>query len=557
MQIGRVGRVHHLSGEVAAVRGGGVIELEVELTSARDVDVARRLVDTRVEAERHHVGTKVIGRVDRRASAVLQGQVLVEEDRGDVVVDRDTVSLHRQRLEQRSLLVPLVLGVGDVQSRSVSDRSDNTRHHRVGGRDLRLHIRVHVPAIKVLEISRGSALSGLADTHEHGLDRPLEGRQKHLLVGGVADARHLATVDTDQVEANTADKDVVHLGVHEDVVHVEVAHGNRIRGRQRSGDRGEVRVGGRGGRGTLNEDTLAQVSHLSQLNVNETLAEGDRDRRDRKTRVLVEPEVQGHGHLKDVRALVVGSRAEGTRRARVGVASGRAKLDGLVASRDVDKHVRDARHLRGVQADVAVGGRRGSTRDGVARAVARHKRGLLALLLSSALVVARKLGGRDLELTVEVLLRRVVLVERVTVHGERHLLEEALTGVSAPAPATSGRRHGRKTAVKHHVVEEIAELRDRELHGVTERDRTSGRANLVVLVANSRERLEVRVHEQNVRLLDVDKSRRRVAEASGNALVSDLLKTFTEQVRSHQHAVLLTIVGDQRKNTSGRHFCLL
>ena len=54
---------------------------------------------------------------------------------------------------------------------------------------------------------------------EEGLCGPLKLLQKHF-VAGAGSRESLLTVNADQVEADTLDEDVVHLGIHENVVNV-------------------------------------------------------------------------------------------------------------------------------------------------------------------------------------------------------------------------------------------------------------------------------------------------------------------------------------------------
>ena len=65
---------------------------EVELTSAGDVDVSRRLVGSWVQVKGNHKGTAVLGGLDV-GSTVVKGNVSVVERGGESVVDGDTVSL--------------------------------------------------------------------------------------------------------------------------------------------------------------------------------------------------------------------------------------------------------------------------------------------------------------------------------------------------------------------------------------------------------------------------------------------------------------------------------
>ena len=168
--------------------------------------------------------------------------------------------------------------------------------------------------IAVLIGVRGSDVDSGTQAEEHGLNGPLELREEDV-VGGDSLTVALVAVDTDQRETNTLDVDVVDLGVHEDVVDVQLHVRDLLGGinDRASGEDGSHRdVSGNGSdtngsSGTLgstdsgvllngkareavaggNEDDVVLV-----LNVNrdETLTIGNRDRGNREAGVAVEPE---------------------------------------------------------------------------------------------------------------------------------------------------------------------------------------------------------------------------------------------------------------------------
>ena len=124
--------------------------------------------------------------------------------------------------------------------------------------------------------------------------------------------------------------------------------------------------------------------------------------------------------------------------------------------------------------------------------------------------------------------------------------------------ALNGRLHGdgaaaRQAHAAHHVVKEVTELRDAEGDASAQRGAARLGAHLVVLVADRGERLEVRIHVQNVRALQVDQGRRDVGLAGGIAGAHDVLDALVEQLSGHDHTIGLAIVGDELEDGTGGH----
>ena len=85
-----------------------------------------------------------------------------------------------------------------------------------------------------------------------------------------------------------------------------------------------------------------------------------------------------------------------------------------------------------------------------------------------------------------------------------------------------------------------------ELGLTAELDITRLGTNLVIFVADSGERFEVRVHEQNVRLLNIHMGRRWVSNARIlSASASDVFQSAIQQMRRHEHSVLLTVISNE------------
>jgi hypothetical protein len=108
--------------------------------------------------------------------------------------------------------------------------------------------------------------------------------------------------------------------------------------------------------------------------------------------------------------------------------------------------------------------------------------------------------------------------------------------------------------VENHVVEEVPKLRNRELNIRVQASSTRLHGDFVILKANRGERFEMRIHEEDVRTLDIHERRRRILDLRVlGAHTLDLQKTLVQQGRSHEHAVLFTIIGNKLEDTSRRH----
>lgn len=98
------------------------------------------------------------------------------------------------------------------------------------------------------------------------------------------------------------------------------------------------------------------------------------------------------------------------------------------------------------------------------------------------------------------------------------------------------------------------ELGDRELHrGRSELSDTSVGAHLVVLIADRSEGLEVSIHEQDVRALNVHERGRGIGESLLRAHAHDVLDALVQKLGGHDHAIRLSVIGDQFEYCSGRH----
>ena len=99
-------------------------------------------------------------------------------------------------------------------------------------------------------------------------------------------------------------------------------------------------------------------------------------------------------------------------------------------------------------------------------------------------------------------------------------------------------------------MEEITELRNRVSDSVVVLSAALLSTDTVVLVADGRERLEVRVDEQDVRALNIHKSGGGVRVALLGTRAHDVLHTLVKKLGRHNHAIGLAIVGNQLENTS-------
>jgi hypothetical protein len=191
-------------------------------------------------------------------------------------------------------------------------------------------------------------------------------------------------------------------------------------------------------------------------------------------------------------------------------------------------------------------------------------RGDRTTVLTHATVPSSTLIGRDAELAVEDISVVGVAIEQVRVDLETSLLEETLTRVLAvtvedDVRSTQRTRAGRSVRrgrrrndnVGDHISKEVTILRDRELNLRTKRN-VVGR-DLEVLERDSNIRLEVSVHEQNVRTLKVRQRRVRVGLTRGSTTSLDRCDVVTKRIVTDQHLVHPTIVRYENENPACRH----
>lgn len=627
----RIGRV------VGANKRAGIAQ--IELSRARNIDVRRRLIRSGIQAEIDHQGSLVF-RSNNVVTTKCVWLVVAEELGLEVLVDANTVRLNVQCGNSLA-----DLGVDDTTSLSNScgnvisggevsrgQRSriritNSPRRNRSGSRvaDTINVAAESVPVAPFVGVTRGNreavANSRLlvklrANTGEDGLNRPLQLREQNV-AGFSGDVLHLLTVNADQRETNALDIDVVNFGVHEDVVDVELksldvlgANSRFLNNNRLNGLELAVRVQLSGSLKTLvRADRVEDFSGETQeevagRNVNqaglfrerdcdEALAVRDRNRGNRETSVLVEPEEQRNPHIK----------------------SGLGGLGCLRANTHVLKLTRaqagvDRRNRRGGTTNSGNQSHVVSTEDRGALNRAQVRIALNRDFLTDQTLPAGELAGRNLELLVQVGGLILVVIERVTVNLELDLLEETLTGVLAitnkvlvdvsgavnnsavglyvrigealvhtvngissfrlagrkiSSANVGGERgnvagrpvrgaHGLKLGVNNHVIKEITELRDRILNSRTICGATRLCADLVIFISNGREWLKMRIDKQDVSALYVDERRCGVRTGvGGRTHAHNVLNALVEQFCGHDHAIGLAVVGNEFENTSCRH----
>jgi len=365
-----------------------------------------------------------------------------------------------------------------------------------------------VPALQrhVIGLRLHGDVLGRAETHEHVLNRPFQVVEQHV-VGVLVNAVALNAVHADQRETDTLDEDRVNLRVDENVVDQQTAAID-------SESRQDTLIRARG---TGRSDELNKLLGRSKGESDETLTVRDRHGRDAQARILVEPEQErDHNRQSIVRA-----------------------LGGLETVEVFHSHTR--RRLGGSLLTQV---------------------GLLGNFLTNHTLPANQLILRNVELTVEVVHIRGVLIQRVSVNVELNLLKKAFSGeIGIPEDVLVRSRHGRRVtkrlelAVESHVVEEISELRDRESHIRVKRSTRVG-VDLAVLESHSREGFKVSVHKQDVSLLNIEKGRSSIRFTRLTAKLSRIIQTILQQFRGHKHTVLLARVGNQVENTTSSHICI-
>jgi hypothetical protein len=152
-------------------------------------------------------------------------------------------------------------------------------------------------------------------------------------------------------------------------------------------------------------------------------------------------------------------------------------------------------------------------RDGTAQSpVGLADETLFSLLLTDAAAPGRNLVRSNTILTVGDGSMEIVLIKRISINLLGNLLKETLTGVVSPThgrlvrdggAGSNGNGRLGEDSVESNIMEEITELRNRELNGASESGGTRAGADLVILKANSSEGLEVGVGEKNVSLLNI------------------------------------------------------
>lgn len=486
--------------------------LEVELASARHVHVAGRLVRARIQIERHHQNTDVLRRVDQMATIRVRN-VAIEELRRNIVVNRNTVRADRNTIHRRHRRLQNVFRTIRRNERQIRHRVVSVpvlavvlANHTV--RRIRIHTREVITRVRRRSSAR---VRRRTQTNIQGLDRPLEVIQEDFIIR----TRHihiLLTMHTDQRETNTLDEDIVNFRIHEDIVDDQLQLNCRLR--ERVGRVGRVKRSLCAHQLRRRRHSANQFILRGEVERHEALAVRNRHRRNRQTGVQVEPEQQRNPQFHRLLRCLRGLRA-------------RSKVFRLT-------------HTGG-----------------------RSAEGFHALFLTDIAAPTSALARLHTELPVEVIHITAIRVQRVTINLHLNLLDQTVTQevrelnvVLLVIFDTSQRRHGRgiHNHVESHIVEEVAKLRDRELGRAAQFRVTALRANLVIFVADGCERLKVRVHEEDMRLFDIHQRRRRINVAVRLLSATNIAKTAIQQMRRHQHTVLLTIIGNQSENTTCRHF---
>ena len=109
----------------------------------------------------------------------------------------------------------------------------------------------------------------------------------------------------------------------------------------------------------------------------------------------------------------------------------------------------------------------------------------------------------------------VVLIQRVSVHGELNSLDKLLSKVGNVSDETSSvvsviGSDLSESDVENHIMEEVTKLRDGKLNFLSQSSRSGLNTDLVVLVTDCGERLKMRVHKENVSSLDIHQGRCRI-----------------------------------------------
>ncbi len=583
--------------------------------------MAGRLVCSGVEAEVDHQGTLII-RHNNVVASVLPRDVCGKELRREVVVEVDTVSQHRQTLdrvqglgEERATNAVQQRAVGStgqvVDGADIASQSDAQLGQNVDGVSLLTHL--VDKARQVMPISPGIGVDRVvrvelgANTQIHGLDGPLQVAQQ-LVVAGRRQLLALETVDADQGETNALDVDIVDLRVDEDVVDIQLGLGDRLVGQSgasqsgRASDAADPRceqgqfvplVSNSGGRASNDIGSQLQIQIAGsrvnnvclglELDGDETLSVGDRDRRNRQPSVQVIPEQQGDPELK-LGLLSLGG---------LGTINDLNQLAGTIigAVRQERGNLRRSKRKTNLARDGSAA-KVGSVGDDAQGRVA-----VLGNLLTHQALPAVQLAGSNAELAMHHGNVVVVVIQRVAVDVELDMLKQTLAGILAIADEISlrarrlsntGRIHirvgitlgnrastggsglsvgstasqrdaidGRGVArgpgngvgsnsgqlhVDDHIIEEVTKLGDRERNRLAIRRSAGLAASLGILVTDGRKRLKMGIDEQDVSLLNVHQRGRGVLKTLFGAHASDILDALVKQISGHDHLVCLTIV---------------
>ncbi len=274
------------------------------------------------------------------------------------------------------------------------------------------------------------------------------------------------------------------------------------------------------GRGARIDNGPVQVRGLRELERDETLAVRDGHGREGQTSILVEPELSRDPHVQvSMRGLV----------RLVAIIDRRADMAGDWRSRD--RRIRDSR---------------GS--------------GMASFLTHSSIPSSALVFG-DMELTVLDHRFTSIRVEQVGIDFESDLIEQTLTRVFAVAEQYNIRRGRGRTRVRggrrsdddidNHVHEEIAILRDRDLHFAAQRDVV--RRDLEVLQRDGDVRLEVSIHKQHVRAFQIRQRGIHVGFTRSSATGFHRRDVVAKGFITQKHLVHSTIVRNENKHTTSRH----
>ncbi len=574
-------------------------DLEEELASARQVEVAARLVRARVHAERDEDHAGVLGRRHVR-TAVHERRVAVEEARLERRVERHAVHLERQLGDVGSELWHhhlkprrgVVVRVGTQQVHLGTSECD-----RCGGHGLHCH-------------RAGSTTTCCLHEERHAADverRPHRWHSRHRCVRERQDARRVGDGRHERVRTSRGDERRPPERTHTEMRVVGLRHRGeavpvvevRAAVRARAVVRCDLHAGHdqhhrplellqqelarrRAHRHRLaavhvdQHEAHATHEDLVNLRVHEDVVhvEVDADVRDRRrthgaawggertrtTRVEVHQlRLLGQQDL-DV-ALPARQRRARHRRRRALVepeAQRHEQLHRLTSRRQRTRGLEAVQHAT----RHTVGDRR------VHHAVGRPRRLLvpaaLLHLLADAPRVSLDLVRRNEDLAVEVDVARRVVVERVAVDLEGRGLDQALAHPRAPAVQRMVARHGRRDAAKRErgaghrhvhadVAEEVAEHGDIEKDLIAEGSRAEG-ALLVVLEEHGHDGAESSMGDQKMRTLDISDGRGGVTH--GRVLGAGSLDgadAAMKQISGIQEGILLAGVVDESKDTCAGH----